>query len=97
VFLESDLRCGFDGLTKMMQKEKYSITDKDKPSFVLFMNKARTAFKLFVGPHYLMYYKNGYRRIPLEAISRIPRYFNGKALNMRGAIAETVQAQLSLN
>lgn len=80
-----------------MRKGNYSINDKGEPKFVLFMNRARTAFKLFVGPHYLMYYKNGSRRIPLDAISRIPRYFNGQTLNMRGAIAETVTAQLSLN
>ena len=94
IVLETDLRCNFQGLTEIMRKEDYTLQDKDV-KFVLFFNKAKTKFKMLIGPHYLIYFNNGSKRIPMNAITHIPSYFNGKTLNVRGAIEKTVKEQLA--
>lgn len=94
VYLDCDLRCGFEGLTKAAKGTK--VSELGKGDFVLFMNRAGTAFKILAGNQYLTYFKNGHRRIPLDAIQLLPEYFDGQRLDMVGAVKETVLKKLKI-
>lgn len=90
VYFDVDMRLGFQGLTVLAVKKKYDPRVEDEKRMVVFMNRACTKFKLLVSNQYLVYYNNGSRRIPLEAISHLPTFFDGKKLTLDRAIAKTI-------
>lgn len=89
LFVNTDLRCSFDGLRAIAKKAE---TDA---STIVFINTARTAFKMLTG-EYLVYYKNGTRRIPLDAIKHLPEHFGGSPVQMDSAIRKSLEEKLSL-
>lgn len=90
VFLETDLRCAFDGLRMIAKNSKTKLED----TTVLFMNRKCTAFKMLTNNTYCIYYRNGSRRIPLEALSELPMAFGGSAMEMNEAIKKVVVKRL---
>ena len=90
VFLSSDLRCSFDGLRALATKEKTNLVK----TTVIFINTARTKFKLLVDDKYLIYYSNGSRRIPLEALVHLPQAFGGTDVEMNQAIRKSLEERL---
>lgn len=90
VFLDSDLRCSFEGLRKLAKEEKTPLAD----ATVLFVNRKATAFKMLHKDAYLIYYKNGNRRIPLDAIAHLPEHFGGTELEMQVAIKNSLMQKL---
>lgn len=92
VFLDCDMRCGFEGLRAVAKDTKF----EGKGDFILFINGPGTAFKMLVGNQYLTYYKNGNRRIPLEAIQLLPEFFDGTKFDLQGAIRKAVMGKLRI-
>ena len=90
VFLNSDLRCSFDGLRAIAKRAR---TKPD--SNIIFINTSRTGFKLLSGDKYLVYYKNGQRRIPIEALRHLPEHFGGSQFEMDSAISHCVKTALA--
>lgn len=86
VFLDQDLRCSFEGLRKIAEDAKTDL----KKSTLVFINAKKTSFKLLHQDSYLVYYKNGNRRIPLEALRHLPETFGGSEMDMQGAIRKTL-------
>jgi len=95
IFLESDLRQGFQGLHKVLSKVSVNPQNLNPENYYVFMNRACTKFKLISGP-YLVYFNNGNRRIPLEAIQYLPKNFGGTETQMNEAIKKTLVRRLSL-
>lgn len=93
IYLDCDLRCSFEGLKKLIGK---SADELGKGDLTLFLNRKATAFKLMAGKDYLTYYRNGGRRIPLEAIQHLPTFFDGQSLNFAKAIEKTIKGKLGV-
>lgn len=93
VFLETDMRMGFQGLHKTLIQNKINTNNLDPEAYYVFMNRKRTKFKVISG-QYLVYFNNGNKLIPLEAIQYLPRSFGGSQLEMSEAIRKVVLKQL---
>lgn len=87
---------GFQGLRNLMKSAKINPELLPEKSFIVFINKAGTKFKLLAGNSYLVYYNNGNRQIPLEALQRLPEFFDGKRFNIKGAIMKTIESKVKL-
>jgi len=96
VYFEQDMRCNFPGLEAVMRKEGVDPQTLPSGSFTLFMNAARTKFKMMVGNAYLVYFSNGNKRIPLEAIQHLPQFFDGTTLDFAKAIEKSVKEKMGL-
>lgn len=92
VFLDTDLRCAFEGLRAVAKGAK---TDLDGAT-VVFMNRRCTAFKVIHKNAYMVYYKNNDKRIPLDALRHLPEHFGGSEMEMTAAIRKTVEEKLGV-
>lgn len=94
VFLDQDMRCNFPGIQKTLRKALIKPETLSEKSFIVFLNSKGTKFKLLVGTSYLIYYTNGNRPIPLEAISHLPSCFEGKRFDFSRAVSKTLEGKL---
>lgn len=91
VFLDVDLRQAFHGLRVLAKKAHTPVSPE---SSILFINAARTKFKLLRANKYLVCYNNGTRRIPLEAIAHLPQAFGGTDTEMTAEIRKSIEVKL---
>lgn len=49
---------------------------------------------MIAADQFCIYYKNGTRRIPLDALRYLPNFFGGTEMEMRGAIRKTLKDNL---
>lgn len=96
VYFDIDLRCSFDGLAEVLKQDDKDIANLSKGDLVIFMNRKMTAFKMLAGPAYLVLYRNGSARIPLDAIQYLPTYFDGTQLEFTKAVEKSVKAKLKI-
>lgn len=103
VFLDIDLRNAFDGLRKIADKSQPTKAQQNTPRHLrnddttfLFINTARTKFKMLRANQYLVYYSNGAQKIPLEAIQFLPQAFGGTEAEMSQAIRRSIETKLGL-
>lgn len=94
VFLDTSMSLGFDGLREIAKKADTPIGPNMN---VLFMNKAMTAFKVMVNNTYLVYFRNGRRKIPLEAIKHLPQEFGGTEMEVKAAIRKSLIEKLGIS
>lgn len=95
VFLDSDLRCSFEGLRLVMKEQKEQLGPND---LAVFLNRKASAFKIITGNDYLIYYKSGSaRRIPLEAIKHLPVAFGGKEFDFTRSIRKSLCEKLRID
>lgn len=90
VFLDTDLRCAFEGLRKLAVEEKTALANTS----VVFINRKMTAFKLLHNDSYLIYYKNWNRRMPIDALIHLPEHFGGSQLEVTSAIRKSLEIKL---
>lgn len=93
VFLETDMRMGFQGLHRLLARNSVNPQNLNPEHYYVFMNRKRTKFKVISG-HYLVYFNNGNKLIPLEALQFLPRNFGGSEVEMSEAIRKVVLKQL---
>lgn len=91
VFQDTDLRLSFDGLRELIKENNAGLGENSR---ILFINRARTAFKLLVSDTYLVFYRNGNRRIPLEALVHLPQNFGGSEIEVSAAIRKTLELKV---
>lgn len=84
---------GFDGLREMARKAKTKI---DEESTVFFLNKKQTAFKVIRGKDYIVYYRNGNKQIPLEALLHLPQAFGGSRTEMDKTIVAMLCSKMNI-
>lgn len=85
-FYGADLRCGHIGLTELAKKKKIHVNQLKGGEFLIFSNLKQTRFKL-LGPNGVLVYlkPDSSDKIEMEAISMLPRLFNGTDFNYRAA------------
>lgn len=91
VFLDTSMIMGFEGLREVAKKAKTPVT---ADTTIVFINKKMTSFKMLTKNAYLVYYKNGNRRIPLDAIRYLPTHFGGSEMEMNQAIKKSLESKL---
>lgn len=94
VFLDVNMGLGFQGLERIMSEAKIKKSSLSDRSFIVFINRRATKFKLLVGTSYLVYFNNGDKRFPLEALSNLPMAFDGKKFDFNRAIEKTIREKV---
>lgn len=95
VFLDSDLRCGHEGLEAVAKKHKIAVKDLDPGQYVVFVNSARDRIKIFAASHVIAYLKAPVGKIDMRTISLIPQAFEGKGrFNYDEALKELIKKKL---
>ncbi len=94
IFLDTSMNQGFQGLHRVLLKAKINPENLDPEAYYVFMNSKRTKFKVITGK-YLVYFNNGEKQIPLEALQYLPRNFGGSQLEMTDMVRKVVLKQLS--
>jgi hypothetical protein len=93
VFLDISMAKGFEGLREVAKEAKAKL---GPDSTVLFMNRRGTSFKIVINDTYIVYYKNGNRKIPLDSLRYLPNTFGGTELELQGAIRKSLMTKLHL-
>ncbi len=75
VFPETHLGLGHLGLGLLAKKRRLDVKALEPGQFVLFLNRAQTAFKLFCASNTVVYYKHARGRLSMEAIQHFPSVF----------------------
>ena len=76
VFPNSDLRSGHKGLRAVALRGKRNPDQLDNGHFILFINRAQSAFKLLAAGNLLIHYKSPKdRMIDIKAIRYLPAAF----------------------
>lgn len=95
VYLDVDMRQNFDGLRKVMSKDKPSIGNSALSTTTLFINRKRTSFKM-LADQFLVFYKSNKGRIPLDALKYLPQSFGGSEMEMNDAIRKSLEQKLGI-
>lgn len=92
-FLDVDLRCNHIGLLDFLKKKKIKIGPHD---FIVFMNHKRTMIKMLCkGKEVLLHYKKDGRVLDPGIIKYLPKYVDGKEMNIEGAVKEHLEEVLA--
>ena len=91
------MRCNFPGLQKTLRKAQINPETLSERSFIVFLNAKGTKFKLLVGNSYIVYYSNGNKQIPLNAITHLPSCFEGKKFDFTKAVAKSIEGKVALS
>lgn len=79
VFQEVNLVRSHQGLTEIAAKHQINLSKLSVGEYVIFLNRAKTAFKLFAAENVIAYYRHPKNhRIDLRAIQFIPQVFQSK-------------------
>lgn len=92
IFFDADLRCSHIGLKAFLEKEKIEVAEKD---FVVFLNRSRTMFKIYMGRgDLLIHFNNGGKAVNPEVIPLIPTYFSGSEFKYKAALRRVLEKKL---
>jgi len=81
-FMDVDLRCQHDGLTKLAAKHKVFIRTMKPGQHYVFINKAMNKIKMLSFGNVLSYYKQDKGKISLETLRHIPDAFTGGQIDV---------------
>jgi hypothetical protein len=91
-FPDTHLGRGHNGLRAIAKRHRKDISNLEDGQFALFINVARTAFKMFAAGNIIVHHKTPDNSvISPQTIRLLPKYFNGGQLDFRGALAEAVE------
>lgn len=93
VFFDVHMGLAFQGLGVIAKNAK---TKLDEDSVVVFLNRRTNAFKIMVGGSYLTYYRNGNRKIPLDALRLLPEKFGGSQMEIDEAIKKSIIKKIGI-
>lgn len=82
VFLDTNLSCSHLGLSNIAHKNNIKIDTLTNGEFIIFLNRSKTAFKLFTSNNVIIYYKSKSGRLDLNTLRYIPRVFNAKDIKI---------------
>lgn len=96
-FRDADLRCGHDGLREMAKKEGIDPWTLEPGEFLVFANNRQNKLKIYAPGNVLCYVKSpDDRRIDLNIVRLIPRFFNGTEFNYDAAVREVLKGKLKV-
>jgi hypothetical protein len=96
VYFDVHMGQAFAGLMSICHKSGFKPEEK-ADSYVVFINKKRTKFKLLVGNQYLIYHDNKDKQFPLEAIQHLPQAFTGKQFEFATAVDKAIRTKMELH
>lgn len=91
-FPETDFRLGHEGLAAIAEAKGIKLDNLKVGQFLLYTNRACTAVKLLTAGNIVVHQhapKN--MRIIYSAIRMLPYFFNGRELDLQGAIEKAVR------
>lgn len=94
VFFNVHMGQNFQGLLRICRDNRLK-PEQNPESYVVFINTAKTKFKLLIGDKYLVYHSNGNKVIPLDAIQFLPHAFTGREFKFDAAIEKLVRNKLN--
>lgn len=94
VFFDVHMGQNFKGLLSLCHKAQIR-PEAMGESFIVFLNKKKTKFKLLVGHNYLVYHDNKNNQVPLDAIRYLPSAFSGNEFSFDKAIKESLVKKLN--
>lgn len=97
VFLNSDLRCGHEGLAATAKKEKINVSNIEPGEFVIFINAEKNKIKLYAANNVVAYLKlpDG-GRVDMKTIAKIPMAFKATGrIDYDGILRETIMSELA--
>lgn len=90
-FSNSDLRCMQDGLTVQAKDAGFDVKNLKPGEFLVFCNSARTALKILTVANIVVSVRHPEnRKLDLNIIRLIPKYFNGTEFDYDKAMREVV-------
>lgn len=94
-FRDSDLRCGHEGLRKLAKENGIDPWDLAPGEFLAFTNSRQNKLKIFAPGNIICYVKSpDDRRIDLDIIRLIPRFFNGTEFSYDSAVKEMLRTKM---
>jgi hypothetical protein len=95
IFLNADLRCSHDGLSKLARDNNIKVEDLLPGEFVLFINSNMNRLKLYTANQVLAYLRLKTGRIDLRAIQLIPQSFQASGkLQYDEALKEVIEKHM---
>ncbi len=94
VIPETHMGSGHTGLTALAKRHKIFVGDLSPGEFVLFLNRAQTAFKLFASNNVVVHYKHERGLINIDVVKFIPRVFNSGKFSYDAALEEVLNRKL---
>jgi hypothetical protein len=90
----TDLRNSHDGLYKIAKDLKVNIDNLSVGEFIVFVNKKRSALKLYAAGNTIAHFRMpGDRVMNMKVLAVIPKFFNGKELKYTDALAEVIRKE----
>jgi hypothetical protein len=90
-FPEVNLRNGHEGLALIARDHRINVAQLQPGEYVVFLNKAQTALKMFAPGNVVAHLKMPYGKINPEVIALIPRFFQGGRIDYHGALSEVIR------
>lgn len=94
VFFDTHLGNGHDGLAKLASKEKIDVKNLNVGEYVVFINRDKSAFKLYATSFTVAHLRLPKGKIDLNTIAKIPTFFNGHEINYNKALKATLLEKL---
>jgi hypothetical protein len=91
-FPEADLRCMHDGLRRLALEHKIDVLNLKPGEFIVFANRSKTMLKIFAPGNTIAVTKSpDGRRLDLNVIRLIPRFFNGSEFQYDKALQKLLE------
>lgn len=95
-FPDSDLRCGHEGLREVAKKNGVDPWELAPGEFLVFANHLKNKMKIYAPGNVIAYLKSpDNRRIDLDVVRLIPRFFNGTQFNYDAAVKSMVLKKMA--
>lgn len=96
LFLNSDLRCGHEGLAAIAKRQEIDVEKLERGEFVIFINALKNRVKLFTANNVIAYLQLKTGSIDLRTIALIPQSFNASGkIDYDSALKEVIEKHLS--
>lgn len=91
VFFDTHMGKNFAGLTEILKKAKVN----PQNSYIVFLNKRKTKFKLLFSDKYLVYHDNKDQPIDLNSIRHLPKAFEGERFVFSRAVEAAIHEKFN--
>lgn len=87
----TDLRSGHDGLAKIALKAGINPKTLEPGQFIVFLNRAKTAMKIYAANNLVVHYKSPTNWIDIRTFQFIPQAFSGGKFNYSVALRRVIE------
>lgn len=95
-FPNADLRCGHEGLAKIAMDNGVNARELSPGEFLVFANGMQNKLKIYAPGNLIAYLKSpDNRRIDLDIIRYLPRFFNGTEFEYDKAVKKVLLKKLA--